>query len=84
MSSNIQLFYYENTPARVIMLNGQPWWVAKDVCDILGYSNSRKALADHLEEDEKGVTIKCIPQITGKGQVLLVNLFLNNLKGGDE
>ncbi len=28
------------------------------MCDILGYVNSRKALDDHLDEDEKGVT-KC-------------------------
>ena len=53
MSSNIQLFYYENTPARVIMLNGQPWWVAKDVCDILGYSNVTDTLNKHLDDDER-------------------------------
>lgn len=35
-----------------------PWWVAKEVCDMLGYANSRKALADHLDDDEKNtVTI---------------------------
>lgn len=71
MSSNIQLFYYENTPARVIMLNGQPWWVAKDVCDILGYSNSRKALADHLDEDEKGVTTCYTPG--GEQEMNIIN-----------
>jgi prophage antirepressor-like protein len=27
--------------------DGNPWWVAKEVCDVLGYKNSRKAVADH-------------------------------------
>jgi prophage antirepressor-like protein len=28
---------------------GNPWWVAKEVCDILGYLNSRKAVKDHCK-----------------------------------
>ncbi len=59
--NDIQLFNYGNSAVRVVMY-GTPlaaWFVAKDVCDILGYINSRKALADHLDEDEKGsVTIR--------------------------
>ena len=30
-----QIFNYQDNQIRVIMLDGQPWWVAKDVCDIL-------------------------------------------------
>ena len=30
-----------------------PWWVAKDVCDILGYSNVTDTLNKHLDEDER-------------------------------
>lgn len=40
---------------RTITQNGEPLFIAKDVCDILGLSNSRKALT-RLDEDEKGVT----------------------------
>ena len=36
----------------------EPWFVGKDVAEILGYSNTRKALADHVDEEDKGVT-KC-------------------------
>lgn len=43
---------------RTISINGQPFFVGKDVCDILGYSNSRKAIADHVDEEDKVVT-KC-------------------------
>ena len=43
---------------RVIEKDGEPWFVGKDVAEILGYSNPRKALIDHVDEDDKGVT-KC-------------------------
>ena len=37
------------------MQDGEPWWVAKDVCNVLGLTNSRMAL-EALDEDEKGVS----------------------------
>ena len=45
---------------RTIMIDGEPWFVGKDVAESLGYSNTRKALADHVDEDDKtdGVTIR--------------------------
>lgn len=49
-------FNFNSHDIRVIVRNGEPWFVAKDVCETLGYSNSRKAIGDHLDDDEKGVT----------------------------
>ena len=43
---------------RSTMINGEPYFVGKDVAEILGYSNTRKALLDHVDEEDKGVT-KC-------------------------
>lgn len=44
---------------RFVWKDGDWWGVAKDVCDALGYENSRKALADHVErEDKNTVTIR--------------------------
>jgi anti-repressor protein len=43
---------------RTIEVNGAPYFVGKDVAEILGYSNTRKALIDHVDEEDKGVT-KC-------------------------
>ena len=42
--NDIQLFNYDEAAVRIIMKDGQAWWVAKDVCEILGYSNPRDAL----------------------------------------
>lgn len=41
---------------RAIEQDGEPWFVGKDVAEALGYSNSRKALSDHVDEEDKGVT----------------------------
>ena len=36
--------------------NGEPWFVASDVAKVLGYSNPRKAIIDHVDDEDKGVT----------------------------
>ena len=45
---------------RTAVINDEPYFVGKDVADILGYSNTRKALLDHVDEEDKtdGVTIR--------------------------
>ncbi len=44
---------FENYQIRIITdEQGEPWFVAKDVCEALGYTNSRKALADHVDEED--------------------------------
>lgn len=40
----LQTFDFNDKTMRVIIRDGEPWWVAKDVCDALGLSNSREAL----------------------------------------
>ena len=58
--SNIQMFNYQEHQVRTVIINGNPWFVAKDICEILGYANSRKTVADHVDEEDKrdGVTIR--------------------------
>lgn len=43
-------------PVRIVMRSEVPWFVAVDICRVLGLTNSRKALTN-LDEEEKGVTI---------------------------
>lgn len=38
---------------RIIDKGGQPWFVGKDVADILGYSNSSKAIPQHVDEEDR-------------------------------
>lgn len=45
---------------RIFEKNGEPWFVGRDVCNILGYANPRKAIIDHIDTEDKtdGVTIR--------------------------
>lgn len=56
-TTGLQVFYNENenVSVRTKVIDGEPWFVGKDVCDLLGLVNSRKSL-QALDEDEKGVT----------------------------
>ena len=38
---------------RTLDINGEPWFVGKDVAEALGYSNTRDALAKHVDEEDK-------------------------------
>ena len=40
---------------RAVNIDGDIWFVAKDVCDILGYSNSRDAIIKHVDDEDKMV-----------------------------
>ena len=68
--SELQVFSNaEFGSVRSLVVNGEPYFVGKDVTDILGYSNSRKAIGDHVDEEDKGVT-KC--DTLGGGQNLTI------------
>ena len=58
--NEVQLFNFENHEVRSLLLNNEPWFVGKDVAEILSYSNTRKALTDHVDTEDKmdGVTIR--------------------------
>lgn len=69
--ADITPFNFGTHAVRVITRNNQPWFVASDVCQALGYSNSRKAVADHLDDDEKGVTTS--DTLGGKQQLTIIS-----------
>ncbi len=49
---DMQLFTFEQTKVRVIFKDDTPWWVAADVCEVLGLSNPSVAVAA-LDDDER-------------------------------
>jgi prophage antirepressor-like protein len=52
MSNKLRVFNFEGADVRTVMKNGEPWWVLKDVCDVLGIEKYRDAAA-RLDDDEK-------------------------------
>jgi prophage antirepressor-like protein len=54
-------FQFETKEVRVVQdPDGTPWWVAKDVCDVLDHSDPSMAVRG-LDEDEKGTRKVCTP-----------------------
>lgn len=54
----IQEFYFNGDAVRTLLRDNEPYFVGKDVAEILGYSNPRDALSKHVDSDDKGVA-KC-------------------------
>ena len=54
MNNEIEIFKNEEFgEIRTLLINDEPWFVGKDVTEILGYSNPSKALSDHVDEEDK-------------------------------
>ena len=58
-----ELKIFENSEfgkVRTVLVDGEPFFVGKDVAEVLDYSNPRKAIKDHVDETDKrdGVTIR--------------------------
>ena len=56
--NKIQVWNYESSQIRTVQVNGEPWFVGKDVATVLGYSNPRDAINKRVDDEDKGVA-KC-------------------------
>ena len=71
MKNNIVAFKYEEQQVRTIEKNGEPWFVGKDVAEILGYSDTAQAVRKHIDNEDKGVVEMTTPG--GKQPVTIIN-----------
>ena len=53
--NDIQIFQYRDQPVRTVQRDGEPWFVLKDVCAVLGLGTPAR-VAERLEEDEVSST----------------------------
>ncbi len=68
--NSLQIFNYGSRQIRTVVINGEPWWVARDVCSILGFVNDSDALTRHC----KGVVNRYPLQTAGGMQdVRIIN-----------
>lgn len=51
--NELQVFNFENNQVRTLLINDEPWFVGKDVANILGYERATKAIQDHVDEEDK-------------------------------
>lgn len=70
--NEIRVFEHEKFgKVRAVVIDGEPWFVAKDVAVILGYNNPRDAVRNHVYDDDKGV--EKIDTPGGKQKFTIVN-----------
>ena len=66
-----QIFNFEQNEVRTILVNDEPYFVGKDIAEVLGYTNTAKAIRDHVDEEDKlGERIVLSGQIR---EVIIIN-----------
>ena len=61
--NDVKLFNFDNKEVRTLRINGEPYFVGKDIAGILGYSDTNQAIRKHVDEEDK-----LIRQFNGSGQ----------------
>ena len=61
--NEVQLFNFENHEVRSLLLNNEPWFVGKDVAEVLGYERADNAIRNHIDKEDK-----LMHQISASGQ----------------
>lgn len=56
---------------RTVNIDGEPWFVGKDVANALGYTNPQKAVRDHISVEDRGVNEMDTP--SGKQNLTIIN-----------
>jgi len=68
--NNLVSFDFDGSNVRVIEIDNSHWWVAKDVCNILGLTNVSMSV-ERLDEDEKGISK--IDTLGGNQKISIIN-----------
>lgn len=66
--NNIQIFNFNELQVRTVVKDGEPWFVAKDVSDVLEFKDAW-SMTQHLDEDEK---INLLLEGTGQKREMIV------------
>lgn len=66
-----EIFNFHGQKVRTVTINNEPWFVGKDVADILGYSKSRNAIALHVDSED--ALKQGIPTSGGIQEMIIIN-----------
>lgn len=73
--NNLQIFSNsEFGNIRTVTIDGEPWFVGKDIAEALGYGRGKSlnnAVATHVDNEDKGVTEMMTPG--GKQNLIIIN-----------
>lgn len=51
--NEVQLFNFENHEVRSILLSDEPWFVGRDVAEVLGYADTNQAIRKHVDNEDR-------------------------------
>lgn len=72
LNNKIEIFKNEEFgQVRTMLINNEPYFVGKDVAEILGYANPQKAIRTHVDDEDKGVNEMDTPG--GKQEIIVIN-----------
>lgn len=66
-----EIFNFHGQEVRTLTIDDEPWFVGKDVADILGYSKARNAITLHVDEED--ALKQGIPTSGGTQDMLIIN-----------
>lgn len=55
LMNEVQMFAFKNKKVRTLLVNNEPWFIGKDVANVLGYERATKAIQDHVDKEDKDV-----------------------------
>ena len=67
----IKLFEFEGQEVRTVVKDEDVWFVGKDVCKVLGFTNPRDAIRTHVFDEDKGVD--SIDTLGGRQNMTIIN-----------
>lgn len=73
MEKQIKTFEFDSQEVRVLNIDGNPWFVGKDVAKILGYKKPRNALATHVDSEDKILSLIQSNDSNYKAKTTLIN-----------
>ncbi|MFO7172592.1 MAG: Bro-N domain-containing protein [Bacillota bacterium] len=81
-------FSFEGRPVRTVTIDGEPWFIAKDVCEVLGLAGDPGQHLRRLDDDEKGLipvqTPGGIQRMAAVNEPGLYALILGSRKSSEE
>lgn len=69
--NELKLFNFENNQVRTLLINNEPWFVGKDVADILGYQNSSRDINRHVDEEDRQNYQNGTSEINNRGMTII-------------
>jgi len=69
--NELQTFNFEENKVRSLLIDNEPWFVGKDVADILGYQNGSRDINRHVDEEDRQNYQNGTSEINNRGMTII-------------